>query len=824
MATKKETIKAYRQEIADLTDHNLSAELYDRFNAEEDFTDKEKQTLHVELSTKVNELKQALHDEADAKGDKAAAAAAIAPPAPEKDAKGKELKKPLFKTEAERMEEHKEKPIHVPEGCKAKEITAKELNAINQDPKQAAKLVGIRPINPPTKIDAEGNPTKIEKYVAIMKAAVMALFIALGMAGSGMAAVSSTDEAVLGNSRWRVNSDGAFVPATTNTYAIGTTTDYPSEICLSGNCKSSWATIVSPWEESAGTTFLTSAPTKFIATHSSGDLFATGFTVGTGDFTGANGAKLDFDTSNEIRLIENSDTLKIGFSGNDITLDSTDGGVIFALTDATDGTVDFMTNNDTDDYLQISTVSNVPTIVTAGTSNLVIAPDGGTTTVTGALTATSLITGAGVTTSSTITLQNSETIVNSTNGTVTVGGATNPILNVLDAGTSDSDAYLSLSADAAADNGDVWRFNSDGATNSLFFENNTSGSQATILTLSTAGLLTTTGDAVIAGTTPTVTIGDAGEEDTRLLFDGNAQDFHIGLDDSADDLIIGLGSTLGTTPIISMSDVGHTIVTGSTDGILTVYGAGTTASDAYLRLVGDAQTDASDAVQFMMDSSAAALLLGFDSTTPGTYVTVTTFNASGDITMGGTTPYLSIGDAGAEDAGIVFDGNAQDFNISLDDTTDDLVIGLGAAGGTTDAIRIDENQVVTFVQDVRGLGTDDLSGFLQTQTAATTASITAAQCGGTFIGDSADVTVLPEASTVPGCRYTFLHTTTDDWDIDPADTTDHFGQMTASGGTIDGAAGDEYRLTDVGTSMTIEACTADIWCVVAHNGAITDVN
>jgi hypothetical protein len=53
---------------------------------------------------------------------------------------------------------------------------------------------------------------------------------------------------------------------------------------------------------------------------------------------------------------------------------------------------------------------------------------------------------------------------------------------------------------------------------------------------------------------PTLTIGDATAEDTAIVFDGNAQDFYIGLDDSADDLIIGLGSTVGTTPIISVDE------------------------------------------------------------------------------------------------------------------------------------------------------------------------------------------------------------------------------------------------------------------------------
>ena len=49
---------------------------------------------------------------------------------------------------------------------------------------------------------------------------------------------------------------------------------------------------------------------------------------------------------------------------------------------------------------------------------------------------------------------------------------------------------------------------------------------------------------------------------------------------------------------------------------------------------------------------------------------------SGDVSLIGTTPTFTIGDAGAEDAALVFDGNAQDFYIALDDSADDLLIGL----------------------------------------------------------------------------------------------------------------------------------------------------
>ena len=60
----------------------------------------------------------------------------------------------------------------------------------------------------------------------------------------------------------------------------------------------------------------------------------------------------------------------------------------------------------------------------------------------------------------------------------------------------------------------------------------------------------------VVGTTPTLTIGDAGAEDAKIVFDGNAQDFHIGLDDTADDLVIGLGSTLGTTTHMTFDETG----------------------------------------------------------------------------------------------------------------------------------------------------------------------------------------------------------------------------------------------------------------------------
>ena len=70
---------------------------------------------------------------------------------------------------------------------------------------------------------------------------------------------------------------------------------------------------------------------------------------------------------------------------------------------------------------------------------------------------------------------------------------------------------------------------------------------------------------------------------------------------------------------------------------------------------------------------------------------------------------LTVGVAAAADTKIVFDGNAQDFYVGLDDSEDDLVIGLGSAVGTTPALSIDEDQVATFGKQVRWKKGGDIS-------------------------------------------------------------------------------------------------------------------
>ena len=58
------------------------------------------------------------------------------------------------------------------------------------------------------------------------------------------------------------------------------------------------------------------------------------------------------------------------------------------------------------------------------------------------------------------------------------------------------------------------------------------------------------------------------------------------------------------------------------------------------------------------------------------------------VTVTGDTPTITIGDGDAEDTFLVFDGNAADFRVGLDDGTDTLEIGAGSAHGTTAALII----------------------------------------------------------------------------------------------------------------------------------------
>lgn len=57
----------------------------------------------------------------------------------------------------------------------------------------------------------------------------------------------------------------------------------------------------------------------------------------------------------------------------------------------------------------------------------------------------------------------------------------------------------------------------------------------------------------ITGAIPTLTIGDGGDEDIRLLFNSNTNDYYIGSDATDDRLHFGYGSTIGSSAVAQIN-------------------------------------------------------------------------------------------------------------------------------------------------------------------------------------------------------------------------------------------------------------------------------
>ena len=107
-------------------------------------------------------------------------------------------------------------------------------------------------------------------------------------------------------------------------------------------------------------------------------------------------------------------------------------------------------------------------------------------------------------------------------------------------------------------------------------------------------------------------------------------------------------------------------------------------------------------------------------------------------------------------------------------------------------------------------------GVAQSRVLATATTLTSAQCGSTIYNGGAIVINLPEASTVLGCRFTFITANASNFDINP-DNADVILNST-------NVAGDASRNATVGNSITLEALNAVNWAVVGINGTWSDAN
>jgi hypothetical protein len=164
-----------------------------------------------------------------------------------------------------------------------------------------------------------------------------------------------------------------------------------------------------------------------------------------------------------------------------------------------------------------------------------------------------------------------------------------------------------------------------------------------------------TSDLIVGGN---LTVGDGGAEDQKIVFDGNAKDFYVALDDSADKLLIGEGSTVGTNPILTITDDAVTIGDGAT-------------VDTYLNFDGNAAD-----FRIGIDDGTDKLEIGAG-TAHGTTAAIT-IDSSADMTLGG-----GIACADEEISRPKFKDYAETIN------------ALGDLGGGTDAIDFTAGNVVS---------------------------------------------------------------------------------------------------------------------------------
>ncbi len=247
------------------------------------------------------------------------------------------------------------------------------------------------------------------------------------------------------------------------------------------------------------------------------------------------------------------------------------------------------------------------------------------------------------------------------------------------------------------------------------------------------GAVTTEGSLQIKGTTPTLTIGDAGTEDTALIFDGNEVDFHIGLDDSHDQLRIGTGSTVGSGTIFTIDadntyidthvkpagDAGHSLGS-SSFGWANLYltDTGASADEGPTIQMRSKSASPADGDKFGDIKWIARNTAGIDHD----YVTiqartddVTESTEDGrldfNVYLNGTS-YLVAGlwnndlhllrnlemshEGSAQDSQIWWDGNEVDFHIGLDDSANELTFGTGTALGSNNAFRISSTPETIF--------------------------------------------------------------------------------------------------------------------------------
>ena len=361
-----------------------------------------------------------------------------------------------------------------------------------------------------------------------------------------------------------------------------------------------------------------------------------------------------------------------------------------------------------------------------------------------------------------------EIISNETDDTVRVASDdADTILEVYTPFDTTGDATLKLSADLGDEEGEQWTITSTGATTDLVIacDDTSSGTPVTRLTVSDAGVVTTVG---------TVNLEIDNAANTSITDILNIQHFTSGTAAAG----IGAGLTFdlenatGTEEEHASIDI---VATTSTNGaedsdvVINQMTAGTLAET--LRIVSASAADASDYLQFTANTTETNGLVNvmvlkqatgtatdnsgmsisfqpedatgaeehasidilqttaaratndtdiiFSQDVNGTMAERVRMDADGaNLLLSGATPSMTIGDAGAEDTQIDFDGNTADFSFGLDDNVDSISLSLGTTLGTTEVFKAD-GTTMTVTDNLVASGTLTATGAIVANGAVT---------------------------------------------------------------------------------------------------------
>lgn len=377
-------------------------------------------------------------------------------------------------------------------------------------------------------------------------------------------------------------------------------------------------------------------------------------------------------------------------------------------------------------------------------------------------------------------------------------------------------------------------------------------------------------DTSIVGTTPSLTVGDGGDEDTYILFNGNTDDFYLAHDAADDDLNIGYGGsteaeagtqtaieiTDSATPAVSITNAfaanGDTTIGNAVTDDLTITAAiqgaspfvldGTTDDTNELTVTLGADPGADYTLTVPATSSAAVMISAL--TTNDVDVANSVWGISNGIAFGGATgadgfelQVKPMGDPAADrsvllpvttnSAAMISALTTNDVNVanSVWGVSNGLAFG-GATGADGFEVTLSPGAdpgadvAVTLPTSAGALRTvAGLSSRVTTSVAGGSVTLTTADCGKTIISAGTYTFTLPATSV--GCEITFTNGGADTnnlLSINPNDADQIWGvslSNAAAAVDLEGAAGDSMTNTaataERGDNVTLIADGVDGW-------------